>query len=363
MRACVVFVVLIVVCFGEDASCPVFVVQNKDGATFSYDLSSLKKPNNDPTKFITAQEPGGGWTAYLNICGDASVVGCSTSTPLCQQSGNMFFSMGSPNWIFSPYFDPTKGPHSPIIPDGGVVVTAIGGSPCAAPVSANRKSILFFQCDPTVTTFPRSASIQESDPSDPFGQPTPCQYFWTGLKYSGFCPSPPLSVVSSSAVFPSSFKGSSANPKENLYLSFATTTFIPNSSGLSCTPSNQDCSVPYRQCQVQISNGTTFVLPSVNLTDIIISNRLWRASWSAFEPTNSRSDNHNMMKNTMPTRNVADTRTCHSGGAGYVLASDLALVWSYDPQLMVWTLATSGHTILNLKLSSPLDGCLECNNK
>lgn len=184
-----VILVLIASSMAQDASCPVFTAQVNGGQSYTYDISGLKVPNNDKSQFIQGKEIGSGstWIAYLNICGDASSAGCQQSTPVCQVDGNNGFSMGAPNWQFGIYYEPTKGPNSTPLPDKGIVVTATGGTPCGPPVNAPRKSILFFECF-SLANPPTTASIQESDPSDPTSTPTPCVYYWQGMQYSGFCP-------------------------------------------------------------------------------------------------------------------------------------------------------------------------------
>jgi hypothetical protein len=114
-----------------DPLCPLFtVVDPTSGAMYTYDLSLFKVPDNYKEGFIQGKEElPNPRVAYLNVCGNARVVGCSSNTPVCQDdaAGN-FWSLGtSASWTMTPYFDPKKGPNFPQY-DRGIAVW-IGGGP------------------------------------------------------------------------------------------------------------------------------------------------------------------------------------------------------------------------------------------
>jgi hypothetical protein len=163
-----------------------YTARNPAGQTFSYDLRQFAQPPGDKTKFIAGKEALSSWTAYLNICGTAKVVGCTEDAPICQDdnAGNYFTFGTAASWTAQTYYEPTVGPGTPL-PDKGVVVTTSGGQLCTS-VGVQRQATMFFRCDATVTTMPTTAVIAEQDPVTRV-QST-CKYFFSPLAYQGFCP-------------------------------------------------------------------------------------------------------------------------------------------------------------------------------
>ena len=183
--------VLFALASATDPSCAPAVFQDpQTGRSYTYDLSQLKAPDFKAAEFLRGAEHGQIWVAHFNICGDASVVGCSEATPCCQEDGaGKYVSMGTPqSWTVEPYYDPASGPSGPKIYDGGVVVTIGGGAVCSGN-SVSRNMHIFLKCDATVTN-PLAGStflIDEVDPSS--SVQTPCTY-WTTIKHASFCPQP-----------------------------------------------------------------------------------------------------------------------------------------------------------------------------
>lgn len=174
----------------QDPDCPdAFIVQDKDGGkSYTYNIKQFQAPDATQADFIQGSEKGQTWVAYVNICGDAQVVGCKAATPLCQEDGTgKYVSMGTPtSWTMGPYFDPTKGTSSTPLYDKGVSVTTGGGDVCTGN-SVARNAHLFLQCDPTATTRPTTVKILEADPSNPTVS-TPCSYWFDPIPHASFCP-------------------------------------------------------------------------------------------------------------------------------------------------------------------------------
>ena len=149
-----VFCTLFIVCLSQDPPCAPFKVHDPNtGESFVYDLSKFLLPSSMPKQnLIQGKENGQGWTIYANICGNAApAAGCTEATPACMDdnAGN-FFSCGSPNsWTTYPYYDPTKGPNSTPIYNGGVVVHVGNGDVCGNGVARNSR--FWLQCDPSGT--------------------------------------------------------------------------------------------------------------------------------------------------------------------------------------------------------------------
>jgi len=99
----------------------------------------------------------------------------------------------SASWTMEPYYDPTKGPSSPIIPDAGVLVKISHGDICES-LAVERNAHLWLKCDATKTGPIESFEVTEADPSNPTIA-TPCSYFAV-ISHASFCPTsgpnPPL---------------------------------------------------------------------------------------------------------------------------------------------------------------------------
>lgn len=154
------------------------------------------------TKFIQGSEDSNIWVAYLNICGNANVVGCPADTSVCQSDNGKppkFISLGtSQSWTMREYYDPLKGAASTPIASGGVAVQISNGDMCGD--GTIRSAYMWFKCDPTVTTMPTTLSIAEADPSNP-SNPTPCTYYFAPIAFAGFCPNQPAASGSLGAEF------------------------------------------------------------------------------------------------------------------------------------------------------------------
>ena len=141
-------------------------------------------------EFDSSNRPSA-WTAYLNVCGSTSSIGCTDSSPVCQNSGetpSKYVSMGaSSTWKMEAYYDPTD-PNKKPQPDQGLFVTIGNGTTCgSAPNTVARTSYLWLQCDPTVTERPTQVKITESDPATQTA--TPCHYYFAPIRHRMFCPS------------------------------------------------------------------------------------------------------------------------------------------------------------------------------
>lgn len=158
------------------------------GTTYSYNIKQAQVPDSSQGQFIKGTEPGSTWVAYLNICGDAKAVGCGKSTPICQDDGaGNFVSMGTPqSWTVGPYYDPTKGKTSTPLYNMGVQVSIANGDTCVTAGQA-RQSNMWFKCDNTVSGPITTATIAETDPSNP-GPKTTCIYWFQPIPHSMFCP-------------------------------------------------------------------------------------------------------------------------------------------------------------------------------
>jgi hypothetical protein len=168
-------------------ACPLFTTTDPaTGKSYTYDLGQLTVPDTNRSLFIEGNEDGSTWTAYLNICGSAKVVGCGENVPICQDDGaGTFFTFGtSASWTMQPYYDPQTGPSSPRY-DAGVVVTTSGGELCPA-VGLDRQATMWFKCDPTVTERPTRVVIAEEDPV--LKVPTACKYYFAPIAHASFCP-------------------------------------------------------------------------------------------------------------------------------------------------------------------------------
>ncbi len=169
-------------------NCPLFTtVDPATGNKYTYDLSQLTVPDPNTSLFIAGTVAGATWTAYLNICGNAKAVGCTSDSPICQddsKASGKYYTFGtSASWTMSNYYDPTVGPTSSI-PGGGVSVWMGNGESCGNGVQ--RQAYLFFKCDPTVTERPATVVVNERDPVT--GNDTPCKYFFAPIRHASFCP-------------------------------------------------------------------------------------------------------------------------------------------------------------------------------
>ena len=175
-----------------DPGCPVFTVRDPDTLkTYTYDIARFKVSNNDSSRFVAGSEYNLPVTAFVNICGDARVVGCASSTPICEQARfdtpSQYFSFGTPSsWQMEPYYYPVDGPGGQKIYDGGLVVTIGNGDVCSANGVA-RNSKLWLRCDPLAVDRPTQVRFGEFDPSNP-NVPSVCSYFFEPISHAFFCP-------------------------------------------------------------------------------------------------------------------------------------------------------------------------------
>ncbi len=182
-----------------DPACPVFIAQDPvTRKSYAYDLKAFRVPDNSAANFVQGKEPHQGWTAYLNVCGSAKVVGCVADTPICQsdEAGNYFSFGTSASWAVGAYYDPTKGPASPKLYDQGVTVTIANGAMCSNGVA--RSAHLWLKCDPSVTARPATVAVTEADPANP-SVSTFCSYYFAPIAHTSFCPG--YGVTGNSAQF------------------------------------------------------------------------------------------------------------------------------------------------------------------
>jgi len=156
--------------------------------TWHYNIKQFAVDKADTANMVTGQESAGGWTAYVNICGDASAIGCTTPTPACQDigDGKTFWPMGTlEGWKMAPYSDPAT-PGTPIY-DGGVTAQATGGKLACKGDTIARQTYLWLKCDPQVTARPATAvAVQEKNPANPTVD-DPCQYYFAPISHAMFC--------------------------------------------------------------------------------------------------------------------------------------------------------------------------------
>lgn len=81
---CFLFAVIVCV-YAQSPNCAPFkVVDPTSGKTYIYNISSYEVPAIQKSSFIAGREASQAWTIYLNVCGNAASVGCTTATPACQ---------------------------------------------------------------------------------------------------------------------------------------------------------------------------------------------------------------------------------------------------------------------------------------
>jgi hypothetical protein len=166
-------------------------------------------------------------------------------------TGQKSYSLGTPeSWKIGPYYDPAN-PNVTLY-DKGVVVSFGNGTQCA--FGTARKSLLFLQCDPTVTERPKTVQIQEMNPVT--NMATPCEYWFAPIVHASFCPK--ISAIPDNSPI--------AGVKLSIYgtsdmvdfTSIVTTTPAPflNTLGFSCHKiSTSNCSNSVFECNGSTNTG------------------------------------------------------------------------------------------------------------
>lgn len=245
------------------ACVPLVVDDANTGLQYTYDLTALRQLHQqNGTNYIHGTEVGQAWTIFVNVCGDASDVGCSSSTPGCQSDGSgKFFSIGTPqSFVLQPYYDP-KDASKTIVPNGGVFVATAGGDICGNAVQ--RSMNLWFKCNPKITGAPSfSPTVTEQDPVS--SKPTQCTYFFSVMEHSLFCPR--VSSVSEpngaggAQLDSQVFLGNSLGDGRETLVSaivYSTSLVTMQQQGFSCVLSAYySCADPLYRCMVVPSSST-----------------------------------------------------------------------------------------------------------
>jgi len=265
-------------------ACPLFTTTDPaSGMSYTYNLGQLTAPPDSKSLFIQGTEAGSTWTAYLNICGTAMVVGCADNSPICQddKAGDYFTFGTSASWTMHTYYDPEVGPGS-LQYDAGVVVTMSGGPLCTS-VGVNRQATMWFKCDPTVTERPTTVVVAEQDPITKMQ--TTCKYYFAPIAHASFCP---ISNVASVGV---EYTVAPLVQQPLSQLAVATTSPVPFlQAGLTCNKASLPCtpSTPVYSCTG--SGAALGEIPEANVTSLQFSGN--GSSWAfASSPVGSPSGN------------------------------------------------------------------------
>lgn len=230
------------------------------GEVYHYDIASFKAPDTDQNMFILGTESTQTWRAYINVCGNAQVVGCADPTPVCQDDGaGAYISMGAPStWTFSPYFNISQGPSAPIC-DGGVVATMSHGQVCESTQTA-RSTTIFLKCDPSVSVRPTTAVVSEVNPYT--GETTPCKYWVGPIAHRDFCPVKAVTIPDNAPVY---FLYATLFPNVTVTFEAITTdASLLQEAGFQCAPINASCSNAFH-CKGTASESGDSKVPLMDL--------------------------------------------------------------------------------------------------